>query len=224
LINTTQGLTDGSFGITQGTLVAGGSPSGTVTYAAKEGKVISDALGDLSAGDTGFDWEVTPNRVFNEYYPRIQGNAKVRLEYGGNVTGYSLQVMGKYEANWIQVQGPDNSISSPVIDAGRRVTYGLRDHVESNTALKSAAALQAYANQVLQLRRDPRIVPQIGVNSTLINPFNGDISIGQQTPLVINDQWAQFNQNMRLGGFQLSIGKHGEETFVLYLNDLREIT
>jgi hypothetical protein len=223
LISDSQALTDGNLFITQGTLVAAGSPSASVTYAASEGKYIYDAIDDLSGGDSGFDWEITANRVFNEYYPRLSGNARVRLEYGGNVTGYSLQVMGQYEANNVIVKGPDGTISAPVIDTAKRAEYGLSHYVGSNTGLSSQSLLNNYASMVLMQRRDARVIPQVSVRSSTINPFDGDITFGQVAPLIIDDGWAQFNDNMRCGGFQLTVGKHGEETFVLYMNDLREV-
>lgn len=224
LINTVQGLTGGNYGIVNGGLVSGGAPSGTVKYAGNEMIVIGDAITDLSNMDTGFDWQIDVNRNFVEYYPRLSGNANVRLDYGGNVTGYSLQVMGKYEANYVKIQGPDNTISSASIDTTMRSQYGLRMYVESQTGMKSAAQLNGYAALTLKRRRDVRLVPQVSIRSQDVNPFNGDISFGQIAPLFIDDEWTQFNQNMRLDGFQLTLGKHGEETFVLYLNDLREVT
>lgn len=223
LVTATQALTDGNLYVTQGTLVAGGSPSGTVTYTKAEGKYIYDAIDDLAGGDLGFDWEITANRVLNQYYPRIQTNARTRLEYGANVSSYSLQVMGQYEANNIIVKGPDNTLSTTVVDTAKRNEYGLSHYVGSNTGLKSVTLLNAYADQILKLRRDARIIPQVSIRASTINPFDGDLSYGQLVTLVIDDGWAQFNQTMRVGGFQVTVGKHFEETFVLYLNDLREV-
>lgn len=224
LINTAQGLTGGNYGITNGGLVAGGAPSGTVKYAGAEMLVIGDEITNLSEMSTGFDWEIDVNRAFKEYYPRLSGAANVRLEYGGNVTGYSLQVMGKYEANYVKIQGPDNSISSPSVDTTARGKYGLRMYSESQTGMKSLTQLNGYAALVLKRRAEARVIPQVAVRSQDVNPFVGDITFGEVAPLVIDDEWTQFNQNMRLDGFQLTLGKHGEETFVLYLNDLREVT
>jgi hypothetical protein len=180
-------------------------------------------MDDLSGGDAGFDWEITANRVFNEYYPRLSGDARIRLEYGGNVSGYSVQVMGQYEANVVAVKGPNGIMSPTLVDTAKRTEYGLSHYVGSNTQLMSKTLMVGYVDMLLKQRRDARIVPQVSIRSSLVNPFEGDITYGQVAPLVIDDGWTQFNEPMRLSGFQLTVGKHSEETFVLYLNDLREV-
>lgn len=224
LINTSQGLTGGGLGITQGTLVGGGSPSGSFKYAWREGKTLSEVIDDLADSDAGFDWEITPNRVHNQYYPRIDSRARVRLEYGGNITSYSLQAMGKYEANAVFVKGPEQTVSNWAIDTAKRSEYGLSHFVGSNTGLKSASLLDAFADMTLKLRRDARIVPQVVTRSEGVNPFEGDIEPGQLSRLIVRDEWVQFDQDMRLMGFQVTVGKQGNEVFSLYLSDMREIS
>ena len=223
IVAASQALTDGNLFITQGTSVSGGAPSARIKFAASELKMVSDALADLSEGDNGFDWEVTPNRVFNVYYPRLSGRANVRLEFGGNIRSYAVDINGKYAANNVVVQGADDSLSAAVVDTAKRAEYGLRHYVGSNTGLKSRAQLDAYATQLLSLRRDTRIIPQLSVAAEGVNPFNGDIDYGQVARTVINDGWVQYDIDMRCSGYQFTVDKHGIETFVLYLNDLREV-
>lgn len=220
LIAASQAMTDGNLFITQGTTT--GAISGTYKYAKDEGLYIGNVITDLSDGGA-FDWEITPARVFNIYTPRIGSRARVRLEYGGNVNNYSDQVMGKYEANDVLIKGPGTTVSQPTIDTVKRSEYGLRQFTDSNTAMKTQTLLNGYASRVLALRRDSREIPQIGVNTVGVNPLDGDITLGQISRLVINDGWVTYDQDMRMSGFQLTAGKHGEETFILYLSDLREI-
>ena len=223
IIAASQAETDGALGITLGTQVPGGSPSATFAYTKNEGTYILDAITDLSDNTDGFDWEITPGRVAHFYYPRIQSQSNVRLEYGGNVTNYSVQVMGKYEANDILIKGPEKSVSQPAIDTAMRSLYGLRQYVGSLTDAKTQTILDAYGAKQLADRRAAREVPQVGVKSLLVNPFDGDINYGQIAQVIIQDGWVDFNAQMRNIGFQVSIGKSGEETFVLYMSDLREV-
>jgi len=221
LIADSQAMTDGNLYITRGT--TGSTISSTAKYAAKEGMYILDAINDLSAsGD--FDFEITADRVFNITCPRGESRAPERLEFGGNVTRYSDTLMGKFEANDILVKGPDTWVSQPTIDTAKRSEYGLRQYVDSNTSLKTQDLLNGYSERILNLRRDPREVPQIGVRSEIVNPLEGHISLGQITRLVIDDGWVQYDQDMRLTGFQVSVEKNASETFVLYLSDLREVS
>lgn len=222
LIDDSQNKTNGDLGITKGTVQD--APSMTIKYARKEGIIIADAIDEFaSEADSGFDWEIDVNRKFNTYYPRIQARSRVRLEYLGNITSYSLQAMGMWEANDILIQGPDDAVSQTTVDVAKRSEFGLRQYVGSNTGAKTKTQLNNYAQDVLNKRRDIRLVPQVAVRSEEVNPFNGDITFGQLAHLFIDDSWAQFDEDMRLTGFQVTVGRHGEETFVLYLSDLREV-
>jgi len=222
LINDTQSENSGDLGITAGTLSV--TPSMTTKYARGEGIYVFDAIDEFaSEADDGFDWEIDVDRVFNTYYPRIQSRARVRLEYLGNITQYSLQAMGMWEANDILIKGPDDSLSQVTVDTVKRAEYGLRQYTGSNTSAKTQTQLNNYAQDILNKRRDIRLVPQVSVRTDNINPFEGDITIGQLSHLYIDDSWAQFDQDMRMTGFQVTVGRHGEETFVLYLSDLREV-
>lgn len=222
LINDSQNKTDGDLGIIKGRV--DDAPALTVKYARKEGIIIADAIDEFAKeADSGFDWEIDVARAFNAYYPRIQNRARVNLEYGGNITRYSLQSMGMWEANDILIQGPDDAVSQTTVDTAKRAEFGLRQYVGSNTGAKTKTQLNNYAQDVLNKRRDIRLVPQVSVRTEQVNPFNGDITYGELTHLFIDDHWSQFDEDMRLTGFQVTVGRHGEETFVLYLSDLREV-
>lgn len=223
LINSTQALTNGNVLVTRGLAVPGYAPSMTWKYSWKELATLTDVHNELADSDIGFDWEITPQRVYNQYWPRIMSNSNTRLEYGGNVTSFSLQAMGKYEANTVIVKGAEGIVSSWAIDTTKRSEFGLSHYSASETSIKSQALLNAHAAMLLKLRRDARMVPSLTMRSDVINPFAGDIKYGQIAPVVIDHYWAQVNQPMRLMGFQITVGKQGNETFNLYLSDMREV-
>lgn len=222
IMQASQAMPDGNLGIVRGQTVGAGAPSGTVKYTYREGKNIYNVLTELTDMSDGFDWEITPERVYNQIYPKINTRSRISLEYGGSVTNYSVQNMGGYAANDVLVQGPDKTFAH-VVDPIKRAEYGLRQYTTSNTSLKSATTLNHYAEFILSQRKDNRIVPQVVVRSDLISPFDGDLSYGQIVPVVIEDGWVNVNQDMRCVGYQLTLGKHGEETFAVYLEDLREV-
>lgn len=223
LINRAQTGTDAALGFVQGTLQA--APNRTISYLKNDTKMFDELTNDLAADtDTGFDWEIDHLRRLQIYYPRPSSVSKARLEWGGVVTGYSVQVQGLYEANNIVVKGDEKIMSTVVVDTAKRAEYGLRQYTEQNSGMKTVAAANDYASRLLRLRRDVRETPQVALRSPVVNPFDGDIYMGQTAPVIIDDGWTQFNEIMRCDGFQFTIGKHGSEIIVLYMTDLREVT
>lgn len=222
LIQDTQALTYGDLGITLGQ-DAPTSPTGSFSFTKKSGTSILKALDKLSAGTTGFDWEINPSRQLMLYYPRIQIPSLITLEYPTVIKRYSVQGMGKYVANSVFAKGANKEISNVYSDATSQQLFGLRQYVASDSSIKSKTKLDAYARSVLNLRKNPRLIPQLTLDVGGMNPFEGDVGYGWLINTIIDDGWVQFNGTMRCSGYQLTLGKHGNETFVLYINDTREI-
>lgn len=222
LIEDAQAKTYGDLGITQG-LDATSNPTGSWSYTKKSGTVILEAITKLSEGTNGFDWEVTPDRVFNTYYPRLQIPTNINLEYGGNVKAYAVQGMGTYVANEGFMRGGSKLVSSVYSDAESQQFYGLRQYCGTDSSLKSKTKLDSAAKQQINLRKAPRLVPQITLATELLNPYEDNFGYGSIFNTYISDGWVQFDGAMRCSGHQLTIGKHGQESFVLYMNDTREI-
>lgn len=218
LISESQSRTNGNLYITRGTTVGGSAPSGN--YTPTNGATLADTLEDIYSGSNGFDWVITPQRVYNQFYPRINSNANVRLEYGANIKSYSSQIQGIYIGNSVRALGKDKLLTSSVVDTTSQGIYGLMEHVESATGLENIGLLNDVATQTLADRRNPKDIPQIVLNSTLVNPFEGDITYGQLARIIINDGYISYDKVMKNVGFQLTVGRHGEETFNLYLNDM----
>jgi hypothetical protein len=221
MIRDTQDLANGALGITRGTPVSANGPAGTLAF--KNAEYISDILDTLSGGTTGFDWMITPQRVYNQYYPRINSRANVSLDYPGNIMKYGINYQGKYARNKVRTIGANSTISNFAVDATSLAKFGVRHYSESQTNISSVALLDAYNGQMLLQRKNPLIVPNLTVISTLVNPFEGDISLGQVTKVNIQDGYVTMVQDMRFVGFQYTPGNQGQESFVFYLNDLREV-
>jgi Icc-related predicted phosphoesterase len=118
LIEETQALTYGSFGITIGTIET--SISRSPSY---DKKNVLDAIRELSnqgndgSSDYGFDFEITPSKVFNVYYP-----------YKGTI---QQEVVFRY---------PDNIVSMEVLYNSWDIVnheWGLGQHWTGNTAIVS---------------------------------------------------------------------------------------
>jgi hypothetical protein len=131
--------------------------------------------------------------------------------------------MGKYVANEVFAKGAVKEVSPTYSDVASKLFFGLRQYAASDTSIKSKTKLDAFARSTLNLRKNPRLIPQLTIDPLKLNPFEGDVKYGYLINTIIDDGWVQFNGTMRCSGFQLTIGKHGQETFVLYINDTREI-
>lgn len=223
LIQATQALAYGDLGITLGQGTPTATTTGSFSYTKKSGVNILESVTKLGEGTTGFDWEITPDRKMMMYYPRIQIPGNVILNYPGNVSKYSVQDVGTLIANDVMLKGSGSVVSSSYADIASKEKYGLRQYVGSDTSTSSATKLNSLAQTQLNLRKDSRVIPQLTVKSEYINPFNGDIAYGHLVYTRIDDGWVQFDGIMRCSGFQFTVSKHGSETFVLYINDTREI-
>jgi len=80
LIDESQALTNGDWGITDGL----GSTSGTNrdrVYA--PGKPVLDAIAELGRVDDGFEWQISPLLELDRWFPRRGSAVSVVLDYGG---------------------------------------------------------------------------------------------------------------------------------------------
>lgn len=224
LIQDTQARPYGDLGITLGQDAM--TPIGSWSYTRKSGTKIWDAINKLAQGTNGFDWEITPARELMMYYPRIQDTPDIVMEWGkgGNILKYSVQAIGTYAANEVFVRGGNKIVSSTYTDTPSKERFGLRQYVLSNSAIKSKSKADSTAKSTLNLRKDPHVIPLLSIDSSRINPFDDDVHYGSLIHTKIEDGWVQFDGTMRCSGFQLTIGKHGQETFVVYMNDTREIS
>lgn len=221
IISDSQAMDYGNLGITLGNNPT--TASGSFTYTKKSGTVLYTAITKLAEGTNGFDWEITPERVLNIYYPRLQSTANIVLHYPTNINKYSLQGMGSFVANDVFIRGGGKFVSDVYRDTTSLAKYGLRQYTKSDSGLKSKAKVDALAKQELINRKGSKRTPQLTVDSSQINPFEGDLTYGNIVQTTIKDGWAQFDGPMRYTGCQLSIGKHGQETLVLYMSDPREV-
>jgi len=103
LIAHSQSKVGGNLGITRGL----GATTGRLRDRAYEfGKPIGEIIQELGEVIDGFDWEITPELVFNVYYPQ-RGNlmSAEMLDWGGTIAGVSRTVTTTEYANVVRVTG-----------------------------------------------------------------------------------------------------------------------
>lgn len=221
LINHTQSLVGGNLGITRGTAIpSSSSVARSITWKPYEN--LMKMHEDIAGGVRGFDWEITPDRKYHQY-EKIRRSSNVRIEYGGNIRNYSIGYDGKYARNWFIVTGKENAASQVLINANSRDKYGLRQYTENYSSISSKASLEAMNLTNYTERNEIKITPQVSILINKLSPFDGDIRPLEMAHVIIDNGWDNVDQEMRCVGFQLTVGKHFEETYVLYFNDDREI-
>lgn len=225
MINQTQALTDGQLYITRGTVPT--TPTVSLTHTRAEGAMIFDEIDKLAQSDEGFDWEINPaTRAFNAWSPRKDTFAKAGMWFdkdngGGNLKSYSLQIIGEYSANDVLVSKDDKFATA--ISGTNRPIYGLMQYSAQDSNAATVNALSMKAQYIRNLRQTPKLVPGVVCDGARYNPFDGDCWFGDRVPLYISDGSVYYNQDMRCAGIQATVDKNGGETFVVYLNDLREV-
>jgi hypothetical protein len=159
LINTSQALSGGAWGVTNG---VGSSSAQNRDANWDPGKPIGDAISELGRLTSGFEWEISPTLALNRWYPRRGVDAGVKLDYGGMVVDLSYSFDPTDYANAVLVTG--DQTTTPVAAAsatigtdprGRwEIAQGYSGVVEQTTLAARAPWL---LGQTAQIRPDYRV-------------------------------------------------------------------
>ena len=178
LIDEAQSLANGDFGITEGTIQA--SITRSPVY---DKKNILEAIRELSnmgkdgEANYGFDFEITPLKVFNVYYP-YKGTIHndIVFRYPGNCENFEAFVNSWSIVNQEWGIGRHWTGSTAFIsraDATSQTTYKRREAVKSYKDMSVLASLQDMVWQDIQWLKDPstvirfeaRVDEKTGINS-----------------------------------------------------------
>ena len=183
LINTSQSQTNGNFGITMGTIQT--SINVNREYTSKN---ILDAITELSSGVSGFDFEVTWDKKFNVYYPKVGSDrtADLAFTYPGNVMTISFERDGTKLINKSIAIGSGSGVNvSKVIstDATSELRFLLREGTNIVSDLAGSDALQARADADMLLYKTFLDIPTIVTGGITAPPFTS-YRTGDLIPLV----------------------------------------
>jgi len=163
LVSETQALANGSFGITKGTIQA--SMNRTATY---DKKNVLSAITELSnmgkdgEANYGFDFEITPAKVFNVYYP-YKGTIRndVVFRYPGNCEDFEAFVNSWDIVNQEWGLGTHWTGASSIVsraDATSQTTYKRREAIKTYGDMSVLAFLQDMVWQDVQWNKSPSTV------------------------------------------------------------------
>lgn len=222
LIADSQALPNGGLNISQGTLGTGITRS--IKYLTYDGKYILEAIQDFAELEDGFDFWINPaTRTFNAIYPRPQTNRSLHLVYPQHISSYAVTYYGKYLRNRVVVQGPDPNFVVAT-DTTSLSTYGLREYADTLKDSATANELTEYAGHVRDTRKDVKGYPTLVMRSQVLNIFDSSvIQYGDLFKVTIQDGYVQVDELMRYKGAQVTVNGSGDETIVIYTQDLREL-
>lgn len=177
LIDTTQNVTNGDLGITQGAIQTSRNADRTYDY-----KNIKDALIQLSEVEDSPDFEITADKVFNVYYPK-QGirRSDIVFTYPGNVIELGYEQDGSLMFNKVYANGAgeDYSLLQSDEDLTSQTSYGLREKVFQYPDVIETTTLDEHATEELSTRSGLLYFPSLTLDGSK-DPQYGYYNIGDE--------------------------------------------
>lgn len=228
LIDYTQTQDDGGLGITLGA-TTGSSVHRTMEYCAEERMGIADAIEDLASADDGFDFDITPDKVWQTWVP-FRGSdlsATVELDTTENIVDMSYTVDGTQVENDVAGIGKKGDCE-PIhyireVDETSRGSYGLMQGSISRSDIRQDDGLiSSLAAERLALLKDARKQPRIRMYQGLggPSPLSGDFEIGDIITVASSWGYATFSDPFRVMGYSVSFDKLGHEMLELQLDSV----
>jgi hypothetical protein len=213
-----QAKTNGDFGITQGALATIGNHDRTYQW-----RDLKSLVQDLAV-QTGFDFEITPTKVFNTYTAIGSSRPEIIFESPGNILSYELPEDGTALANEIIAfgsgNGTDAGVTVTVDDEGAQETVQLRQKtLTTNGVDDSQGGVTSAANAELAAWALPFEIPIITVSGD-VAPFVTDYGIGDRVRVKLGGYGmvSHINGLYRIERREITIDDNDHEEVKLYLS------
>lgn len=213
LIDTAQQREDGDFGITQGYIQAG--PLRDRSYESR--KNIKEAIVQLSEVIGGFDMEVTWDKKFNVYYPKM-GSRKpdIVLTYPGSIRTISFASDGMKMANEIIARGSgtgEDAFKATSSDEVSRQKYKLRQATVDYSDVSLVDTLQEHGDDELNFRSKFLDVPDVTLDSATAPAF-GSYDLGDEIRIEVTEDLEIFgtvNDFFRIDAIDVELDENDDE-------------
>lgn len=188
LINASQQLVNGSFGVTRG--LAGGSP--TLYDKSYSRTNIQDALLAMTTYKADpIDIEMTYNKVFNTYAQIGSDRPDIIFEYPGNIRALEAPDDGTDVTNEVTAlgQGAADGTQKPAfgVDIASQLDYQLRqDILQSNGTDDSNGGITEAAEAAKDAKSRPIKIPAVTINGN-VAPYVTDYRVGDRIRVKINN-------------------------------------
>lgn len=192
--------------------------AGTKWY---EQKNVYDKIKDLADdATTGFDYEVTPERIFIPYQTEKGNTRPGLLRYPTHFRNYYFPRYGSQVSNNFDLIGPGDGVATLVGRASNTNSmkkYGLMEGTGSWPDAKTTKQLNSRAAKWVKEHAAPISVPTPVLRGDA-GPFLGTYRPGDRVRLQIDNGYDQVDRIERMTGFQLTPGANDEETISVYFN------
>jgi hypothetical protein len=188
-----------------------------------EFKPVLEQIKEIADNDiTGFEFEITPDRVFNARDMLGSGEEALRvpLEYGVNVTGYNLPIFGSTIRNNYAALGPGEGKTKVVRvaqDTASIQTFGLMEGSEDFSAAKTKEQVRQRALFRIRERKNPLATPSLTIEGKNVD-FIGTFRTGDSARVVIDNGYDQYNAPVRITGYQLTVDPSEKEAINVYID------
>lgn len=220
LINHTQTQTNGNLGITRYSATSSGVARTTV-YCIENAVVIADAIEELAAAADGFDFEVTPNKVWRTWYPRRAYASGITLtDADFTDLTYSLDAEDLVtEARGIVPADSDCNLPTVLTASGGGSTYGLLQTTVDAEDNDTQSFLQSKVDEEYRINGSPRFKAQVILDSA-ISPYGADdFDIGHTLTLQADrGSFVDLNRSCRVAEFTVAVPTSDREIITLGLD------
>ena len=205
LIDESQNLTNGDYGITEGTIEA--TVNRSRTY---ENKNILDAGIDLSKVIDGFDFEITPEQVFNVFVQKgIDKSTTHVFDFRANIQKVSVEENFSNPFNSTIVVGEDNRVERTDTTAGG--IFFLRQALVNATGTTDDTSLNDKGDANNRKFNSPLLSVSFSqVPNT--SPAFGSISLGDIVRIRVKRGIYNVDNNFRVYGFKVKVDPDNKET------------
>lgn len=187
LLTLAQAATNGSVGVTLGTLYSTGVTDDTRTYSRDNVKTQLQNLTQLP--DARFDFSFDSNRVFRTWQQIGSRRTDVSFTYGGaasNIIGLYLEQNASGLFNEVDGLGsgfgPDQLVSTQGDTASQLNNY-LRQDIRQYNSVTIQDTLDKDAKGDLALEKDLLVIPQITISGKELVGLTSFLSVGDRIPL-----------------------------------------
>lgn len=213
-IDTAQSVPSGDLGVTQGVLASTFASDLTADY--RDIKSIIQLY--TYAQPTTYDFEITPDKVFNTYTHLGSTRPDYELTYPGNIV--SMRIPRSSDTLFNKVIGIGSGIGDERIqtiqeDATSQATYRVRESKQLFSSVEIQATLEQNTQGFLEESRGVLVLPDIQVNA---DAFDLDIvRVGDTLPVKVIE--GTYNNDLdgmfRIYGMNITVDENAFETISL---------
>jgi hypothetical protein len=220
LVDETQLQPDGDFGITLG-LNPTSRPADRSDYYYTN---LLEAIEGLSNEKVtnGIDFEITPDKKFNCYYPtKGRELPEIVFEWGVNITSFWETLDATELANQVIVlgAGEGSSMATATRNASDYLqeTYKLRQSVISEKTITGTETLEKHGDRELAEKQTHRQIIGVTVKGN-VSPGFGSYAVGDRVRVKVRRGITNIDAFYRIYGIYVSITDKDEETITVIFN------